>query len=86
MENTAKDHEIALQQIAQLTAERESLKEAIEAFLKVWPEAEKQINGSIVLQSVRAGRDTYTGPSLGPALDGLRAALASSTPQERIGK
>lgn len=72
---TESDLDAFVDDAVEVTAERDRLKAAVVAFLRVWPEAEKQINGTIALQSVRAGRDTYTGPSLVNELAGLRAAL-----------
>ena len=51
------------------------LRESVAAFLDLWPKASSQLNDAIVLQSLRAGRDTYTGPNLGPAIDAMSAAL-----------
>lgn len=69
------------QQAARLTALEQALRRkdaAIQAFLDLWPIAMEQINGAIVLQSLRAGRDTYTGPNLGPQIEALRQALETA--------
>jgi hypothetical protein len=55
------------------STDRERMEWAILAFLEVWPEAEKAINGLCMFTQTHGMR--YTGPSLQPAIDGLRKAV-----------
>ncbi len=61
-------------------ARYQHLEQAVKGFLDVWPEAEKAINGAIVVASIHSC--PYNGPTLTPQLDGLKAALASLLPSQ----
>lgn len=55
---------------------REAAEQAIDAFLAKWPSVDKVISGMFSLQWARTGHQ-YSGPTIGPEIDGLKAVAAA---------